>query len=231
MHELIKEVLSLKIESLYKESEYKYNNNPIPRVTQILHKMIEEDEYIKWANRLGFQQKDYDETLNYYADIGSKVHNAIECYINKKNINSDTPYNPFKSFLDYYTNISNHKSVKVIGQEKSLICPYYGGTYDLLLDINNKFHLIDFKTSSTISFKYYLQLAAYNYILKESSKIDYVDIVQLSRNKVEYKVYTLNLNNKQHKDYFDMCEKTFLSLVYSYYHILYTESWFKNEFS
>ena len=103
----------------------------------------------------------------------------------------------------------------------TLTCPYFGGTYDLLCSINQVPYLIDFKTSNHITYKYYLQLAAYSYLLKDQQGINIggVVILQLSKKNPTYKEYVLDLSNKQHKEYFDMCDIAFKAILYSYHYI------------
>ena len=228
----LEQMMDLKLETKHKEY---INNNGfrVPSVTIVLHKMIEEESLLLWANSLGFQKKKYLETLNYYADIGSKVHKAIENFLHNKEVDKDTPYFPYTAFLDWYNSlISVFQKVEVIGQEESLTSTYYGGTYDLLLNINDRIYLIDFKTSSKITYKFFIQLAAYISLLRDikNIKVDSILILQLSRDRPEYKEYIMNLNEDKYKDYMYYCERTFFALLYSYYHINYLEEKFNNDY-
>jgi len=60
----------------------------------------------------------------------------------------------------------------------------YAGTVDRIAQINGKNYLIDIKTSNTIYDHYWLQLAAYNELIKEAYKsinvIDHVAILWLN---------------------------------------------------
>lgn len=225
---------SMYIEDITKNSNYTYNNIKVPRVTEVLHKMIEEESIILWANKLGLQNKDYLETLNIYADIGTKTHEAINNFFNNDTINVNTPYYPFNSFLKYIneTNKSNHK-IKYHSSEVPLSNKYFGGTYDALLYIDDQLTLVDFKTSSVVGYKFFIQLGAYAILLKEIKNIDLdkVMILQLNRKQVCYNTYTLDLHNSFDKSTFESCQKTFLSLLYSYYQINYIEGVFKYEYN
>lgn len=55
-----------------------------------------------------------------------------------------------------------------------------------------------------------------------------VIILQLDKKSPKYNEYFLNLSNETHRRYFDLCERTFLALVYGYYHIKYLEKEFKS---
>jgi len=100
----------------------------------------------------------------------------------------------------------------------------------MLLEINGKIYLVDFKTSNHLSYKYCLQLAAYNYMLKfnKVANISGVIILQLRKETPDFNEFVLNLDNMNHVNFFNHCENTFLSLVYSYYHILETERLYKS---
>ena len=111
-----------------------------------------------------------------------------------------------------------------------MACKYYGGTYDLLLKIGNDTVLVDFKTSNHVGYKYWLQLAAYSKILKEEENVnvDGLIILQLDKNRPKYTEYYLNLHNEAQRNYFNICERTFMSLLYGFYHINYLEREFDN---
>ena len=212
-----------------KNDRYDYNGHSVPRVTEILAKTIHEDGIVYWANSLGFKRKGYRTTLSMYAEYGTKVHSAIESIINEEEISDDTPFIPIEAFKTWWNEINSNNSIRILGQEFKLSCPWFGGTYDMLLEINRKNYLIDFKTSNRITYKYCLQLAAYNYMLKFNNlyPISGAIVLQLCKEAPDYNELFINLEDPDHKNYFDFCEQTFLSLVYSYYHIQYAEANFK----
>ena len=203
---------------------YKYQGTSVPRVTEIISKMIHEDAIVQWANSLGFQHKRYTEVLNNAAVYGTKVHHTIEVYLKDHMEPSEKIY-CFEAFKKWWQTISKDNKVEILGQEQKLVCPFFGGTYDMLLKINDLIYLVDFKTSNHVTYKYYIQLAAYAYMLREyyGIQIHGVIILQLLKRNSSYNEYFLNLKNDEHKKYFALCERTFLSLVYSYYHITYLE--------
>ena len=211
---------------------YVYNGKFVPRVTEILSSTIHEEYLLDWSNHLGFSRKNYRETLQWYADVGTIVHSIIEDLINKgysdRTIKSDTMIssvnNAVMSFIEWYSIILNNNS-KIICTEKKLICEWFGGTCDLLININGKNYLIDFKTSKRISFKHFLQLSAYKYICELNNiKIDGVGILLLSRDRVQFSENILHMDIQDHKDYIDMCTNTFFSLVCAYYNRIISES-------
>lgn len=209
---------------------YIYNGIPVPRVTEIIHKMISEESIIQWANSLGFKHKSYTKTLNEAADYGTAAHSAIECILKGEPIPPSSPTVIIDSFNLWWNTVTSNNQVEILGQEQQLVCEYFGGTYDLLLKINGKVYLVDFKTSNHVTYKYYLQLAAYRSILRlQGVDIDGMIILQLSKVAPGYNEYILDLSNKEHLCFIDTCEKCFMSLVYGYYHIEYLGRKF-NEF-
>ena len=207
-----------------KESNYIYNNNRVPRVTKIINRCIHNDGLMYWANNLGFKRLKYNQVLNDAANIGTECHNNIDNFL------SDTPLNKmilpevknaYDSFLKWYNDINTYANVEVLMHETSLVCKHFGGTLDGLYKINNKIYIIDYKTSNHITFNYFLQLAAYIFMLESQHNmhIDGAIIVQLSKNEISYNEYVLDFSNPMHKKYMDDCKETFLIMVLYYYHL------------
>jgi len=209
---------------------YTYNGKSVPRVTEILSKMIHEESIVQWANSLGFARKSYRKELNKAANYGTYAHHGIECLLKNKEIPEKTPQTIITGFSRWWDTVKTNNRVKVIGQEEKLSCEWFGGTYDLLLEINDRYYLVDFKTSNHITYKYYMQLAAYNYMLKERYHISGLIVLQLSKATPGYNEYILDLTDPVQQAYFDTCEKTFMSLVYAYYHIHWLEGRFNELF-
>ena len=220
----LQDILDLHLE-ITSNDRYTYNGKNVPRVTEVISKMINEEKIINWANCLGFKKKRYRDALEEAANFGTRVHSGIEYYLKGEKLPLDTPKTPMNSFKEWWKSINNGNTITILGQEQKLICKWYGGTYDCLLDINGRIFLVDFKTSNYVTYKYYLQLAAYSKVLREEKNIniDGVIILQIDKYKLKYREYVLDFNIPEHKSYFYLCERTFLSLLYSYYHISYLE--------
>lgn len=218
-----------KINSGLHSGAYVYNGIQVPRVTNILSKTIHEDYLLQWANSLGFKRKGYKQTVGAAADYGSKTHAGLELFLRGLPIPDGTPTNPINGFMKWWNMIKSSNNVTILGQECVLTCPWFGGTYDMLLEINGKVYLVDFKTSNHLSYKYCLQLAAYNYMLKFNNiaNISGIIILQLKKDMPDFNEFVLDFTNPNHANYFNFCEHTFLSLVYSYYHILEAERMYK----
>lgn len=224
--------------SLYnREVCYTYNGYPIPRVTEILSLMLHEEYLMAWANGIGFKHKKYDDIRQDAADIGSEVHSLIEEFLQNGYISKSMETirnevkNAFKSFQNWWE-IIKQNTYRIIYQEYKLTCPYFGGTLDMLIEINGKKYLVDFKTSNHVGYKYYLQLAAYRYILKTEHGID-IDgciILQLDKKTNIFTEFVLDFSNLEHLNYMNNCERAFLSLVYAYFNRLCVEDGFNKIF-
>lgn len=230
----------------YDKGKYYYKGLPVPRVTEVLSSMLHEDFLMSWSNRLGlFKRVKYEDELNKAATIGTYAHEFIDQYIKtnmfnsedfrleiKNNIIYNSVYNSVCSFIQWYEDISKCNKIEIVGQEQQLSCPWFGGTYDLLINIDGKIYLTDFKTSNHISYKYFLQLAAYRYMIRESLGID-IDgciILQVDKKCVHYEEYVLNFTVKEHLDFIQQCEITFFSLIYGYINRKITENMYKQLF-
>lgn len=207
------------------ESEYIYNGNTVPRVTKIISRCNHNDSLMYWSNSLGFKHISYKKAIDEACNIGTKCHNNIDMYIENNNHslldNNISVQNSYNSFCKWFNDIKLLAKVEVLFHEKTLVCEYFGGTLDGLYKINDKIYLVDYKTSNHITYNYCLQLAAYRYMLREilNINIDGCIILQLSKASVSYNEYVLDFSNCNHANFINLCENTFLSMVYSYYNL------------
>lgn len=214
----------------------------VPRVNDILSAMLHEDYLMKWSNAIGFKHQSYKDTLESAAYVGTCVHEAIENFLmNGEYINHhdydctneqcNKIHNAFLSFTEWW-DIILKTSYEILLQEKTLICKYFGGTLDMLIKINGKMYLVDFKTSNSSSYKHFLQLSAYRYLLKECENIE-VDgciILMLDKNEATFTEKVLDFSIPEHIQFMNNCEECFLSLVYSYYTRSIVQTQFNNIF-
>lgn len=242
---MIRNLLDKLSTNLLKDSKYKFNGIPVPRTTEILSSMLHEDYLMSWANAIGlYQKKKYNVEVENASSIGTSAHNFIEDYIRNNVYNlKDSNIKDIRmlkmvetsveSFILWYSNISKNNTIEIINMEQELVCPWFGGTYDLLIKINGKIYLVDFKTSNHVSYKYCLQIAAYKFMLNNyyNIKIDGAIILQVDKKVVAYEEYVIDLSDEQHSKFIDLCTETYLSLVYSYYNRIKVEKEYKNIFS
>jgi len=228
------------------EAKYFYNGIGVPRVTEILSSMLHEEYLMQWANRIGlYRKKKYEDERDRAAFIGTNVHECIEKYLkcnnydimnidelSKDKVVINSINNGAKSFILWYDEIIRNNQFEIIAQEQSLSCQWFGGTYDMLCKINGKIYLVDFKTSNHISYKYFLQLAAYRYMifLNLGINIDGCIILQVDKKQIAFEEYVLDFSIKDHYDFIEQCFTTFLSLIYAYYNKMITINMYNNIF-
>ena len=206
----------------YKDTrkEYEKSFHTVPRVTRILETCMDSTYLTKWANSLGLKGKVYEDVLNMYADFGSKTHQEVEDYI-QHGIIPNKKSNSFMAFEKWWSIITKQHQWKILGMEEKLVSPWFGGTYDMLMEIDGNRFLVDFKTSGRISFRYCLQLAAYH-ILMEYNNLPDIDgflILRLPRNNPNFEECVYHYNNYEHKKFLDHCERTFIHMVYTYWYL------------
>lgn len=219
-------------------NKYYHNNIQVPRVTEILSSMLHEESLMGWSNYLGFKKKRYSAVLSISADIGTYTHGLIEDYLSNGFVilNTIPPRyrfsveNAFLSFVNWY-NILLQNDINILGLETQLTCEWFGGTYDMLISINNKTYLVDFKTSNHISYKHFIQASAYKYMLELNNiYIDGIIILQLNKDTVSFNEYIIHLDNNDHKIFMDSCLDTFKGIVYGYYYRKNTEDLYNKIF-
>lgn len=202
---------------------------PVPSVTQIISKCIQEDYLLGWANHLGYKRLNYSREVKKAADIGTEAHNSIEEYLREGTDNGNIGLQGFKKWWEMLN--LNHK-VEIIGMEESLILPYCSGTYDLLLKIDDRTFLIDLKTSNHVSYKYFLQLAAYRHMLYQIKgiNIDGCIILQVDKNEPSFEEYALDFSIDEHYNFIEHCAMTFLTMAFHFYNINMAEQMYKRIF-
>lgn len=211
---------------------YEIGGRKVPRVTEILG-FFDNNGLIGWANYIGLIKKlRYSEVLNTASNMGTKTHNAIESFL-KTGLTPLTELFPFEGFLLWWNAITNSNNVSILGIEEKLICDFFGGTYDLLISINDRPYLVDFKTSNSVKYKHFMQLASYRYMLWKLKGINLEGciILQLSKLDKGYNEYCLDFKNFNHYRFIEECTTAFFSAVTSYYNINSVGNMFNNIFN
>lgn len=220
------------IKNYPKEASDRYYNEdgiPVPRVTEILSSMMHSDALMYWANNLGFRRIKYKTALTQAANIGTNAHNAIERFLSGKATQEDHDNVSFQAFLAWH-NIFIKEGIdfEILGMEQKLTCRWFGGTYDLLVRIGGRVFLVDLKTSNYVTEKYFMQLAAYMYMLSlKGIYIDGLIVLQLSKETDSFNEYTIDLSIPGHFNFMENCTRAFLSLVYAYYNVVQVKTQFK----
>ena len=102
-----------------KEEKYYFNGVPVPRVTEIISKMISEEYLLYWANALGFKHQGYKKTVQAAADVGSESHDLINRFLLGESFSSNNI--PYLGFRKWWIDITGSNNVKVVGSEQTYI--------------------------------------------------------------------------------------------------------------
>ena len=243
---LSKDLITLEgIEEMRKNNwnKYDYNKTGVPRVTNIIKQCRDQSALISWASKVGFKADDYrDKALT----IGTITHECVDEYLRAKYINHvnfnlnlsnvdsiyrDSVFIAFNNFINWENrlNLYGGKIDEVIGIEVPVSCPWFGGTIDAIMRINNAVYIIDFKTSKFISEEYLLQTAAYMWCVNNYyeeymiPKIDGIGIIRLDKSKQCVDDLFLNAFIPEQLNIIDNYYKCFASYVESHYRTLSTD--------
>ena len=210
---------------------YTYKKLPVPRVSHVLKACTMSIEpLMKWASRLGFKHIDYIVARNTAAKKGTLIHNAIEAFIKDRKVpdyykvsDEDVKqalYNGFEGFASFWNNFRYKDEIASVKMEETIVTPYYGGTYDLLITLKDGRNMLyDFKTSNHLKWEHFVQLAAYKYSLENyyNTPICSTGILLIDKYKPSCKEYILDFTIPENVAYIDQCQKCFISMLYTYY--------------
>lgn len=192
------------------------------RVTEILS-YISEESLMYWANSLGFKGISYKKELSRYAVIGTKVHSEIERFLSgDRDLNTINPEDytqaGFYAFISWYDEQVNKfgKTIEILGLEQSFEGKYFKGTIDCIMRVDGLLYLVDFKTSNHIGYKYFMQLAAYEYLWSKAGNEPVFGfmIIQLNRdNPAKYATYTLDAIDGGNTYLYNLLQDTFFKLT------------------
>ena len=192
------------------------------RVTEILS-YIGEESLMYWANSLGFKGISYKKELSRYAVIGTKVHSEIERFLSgDRDLNTINPDDytqaGFYAFISWYDEQVNKfgKTIEILGLEQSFEGKYFKGTIDCIMRVDGLLYLVDFNTSSHIVYKYFMQLAAYEYLWSKAGNEPVFGfmIIKLNRdNPAKYATYTLDAIDGGNTYLYNLLQDTFFKLT------------------
>lgn len=163
----------------------------VPGVTTILGIMAK-PALVGWANRLGLEGIEVGKYVDNLADIGTLAHAMIEAHFKGEKFNSDD-YSKNQidkaenSVLKFYEWEKQH-NIKVIGTELQLVSQEhgFGGTCDLVCELDGVPTLIDFKTCKAIYDEAHTQACAYAMLLAENGKpVEQIKILRIGRDETE----------------------------------------------
>lgn len=208
----------------------------VPRVSEILDACLGKSYLQTWAAGLG---DNYEEERKKILNTGTYAHLMIEDYL-KYGYVSDAnkvfhkPHYPEQSARCYYNFISwwhnmieQNFKINIIDIEKTVICPLYGGTADIIARIKDPTglignYIIDFKTSKAISIDYFYQTVMYmnaiEYMNTQTNNplhIDGVGVVRCDKfsNTYEY----LIINKTKDPDFINSIQVAVSNMISWYY--------------
>lgn len=171
------------------ERFYQMGDTYFPSVTTVLGAYPKGWAYNDWLKSNGYNA---DVLLNRAAERGSNVHNAIEEFLNGRELTwikdgreqySIDEWKMITKFVEFYQDYVLKGNGKV-ATETQLFSKRLrlGGTSDLVCTINGETWLIDFKTSNGIYKTHEIQLAVYKEMWDEVNvpKIDRYGILWLN---------------------------------------------------
>lgn len=123
----------------------------------------------------------HDFVLNDLADLGTSIHDWVEEYVTDgfpPDLIRDEQVQMAEAFLDW---LDQH-DVKVVATEMTVFGDGYGGTLDLILEIDGVTYLTDVKTSRAVRDTHIAQLAAYG-----AASMAVVEVPEGTEGAVEYK--------------------------------------------
>lgn len=158
----------------------------VPSVTTILESYPKDASFYKWLKEVG---QDADTIRDEAGRRGSVVHNLTEKYDEGEEcfFLDDRGFPAYKlnewAMFERYVEFSTRYTPEIVLMESNFISSKlgYAGTVDRVININGKKTLMDIKTSNNLHTTYWLQLAAYNELLKENKyDVDQVGILWLN---------------------------------------------------
>jgi hypothetical protein len=159
----------------------------VPSVTTVLAQ-LNKPQLVPWAAKLARAGINWEEVRNEAAEIGTVAHTMAENFI--KNQSCDFSRHPnyqkaLKAFNAFQYWVSMNE-VKFLGSEIPLVHhrKRFGGTIDIVAEVNGKLTLIDLKTSNSLSEEYNYQVSAYQYLLENGD----LDDTGKTRNYPAYKI-------------------------------------------
>lgn len=163
----------------------------VPGVTTYLN-VLNKPALIKWANNLGLRGIDSTRFVDDLADAGTLAHNMILAHFK-----DETP--DFADFTEYNIELASNSflsfkewakpfTIEPVLCETPLVSEQYrfGGTPDLLANVDGIATLLDFKTGKALYPEHFIQVAAYRQLLIENDyAVDELKILRIGRDADE----------------------------------------------
>jgi hypothetical protein len=167
----------------------------VPSVTQVLNVLNKGEAMQHWAWELGRQGLDYRAVRDSAARVGTLAHDLIASHFERQIVGL-VGYSPEevekakRCFAKYLAWEKDNPLMPVMIETPMVSEEYrYGGTPDLLAEINGDFVLLDFKTGGGIYDGMFAQLAAYRQLFTERGwPVAGASIIRISPDDDAYEV-------------------------------------------
>jgi len=153
-----------------------------PSVTTVLDAYPKGKGLTNWLKQVGYNA---DIIIEKAGQVGSNVHDAIDKYLNKEELNWMIGDETFYSLEEWkmickFVEFWKEYKPELIAHEYNVVSDKYklGGTIDLVCKINGETWLIDYKTSNAIYPSHHLQIGAYSTMWNEICKPDSPNVIQ-----------------------------------------------------
>lgn len=171
--------------TIYKNADGKR----LPGVTTIVS-LLDKPQLKAWANRLGLQGIDLNSYMDDLASVGTLAHEMIQAHFTGDKVDfneySKNDITRAENALISFYNWIDTMPIKPILNEAQLTNDDFGGTVDMLAEIDGRNVLIDFKTGSGIYEEMGYQLAGYKILLEHNGhRVDQAMIVRVGRDEEE----------------------------------------------
>jgi hypothetical protein len=142
----------------------------VPGVTTVID-TLSKPQLISWANRMGLDGIDTTKYVDSLAEVGTIAHHMVMCH--HQRLEPD-----FKDFAPSQVEVARNSLRSYIAWEKQhtiepVLCETpmvhpdgWGGTPDLLCELDGVPTLLDFKTGKALYFEVLIQLGAYTQLLE-----------------------------------------------------------------
>lgn len=146
----------------------------VPSVTDVLG-TLGKPELVSWANNLGLQGLSAEAVRNERAAEGSALHECIRAYLCRDQADLE-PFSPKVraagrvGFVRWRQKWLERHDVRPVLIESPLVSNQYGfgGTLDLLAEVDGRLEVLDWKTTKQVYQEHVLQASAYQLLAWEN---------------------------------------------------------------
>jgi hypothetical protein len=145
----------------------------VPSVTTVLSALGWKDGLIWWAWNEGKEGRDFRETKQTAADVGTLAHRMVECFIREIPFDGNGAdqelLSPATRAFEEYKNWQEDSRAVVVANEVGMVSEEhgFGGTADALLLTKRGMAVGDWKSAKALYIESVLQIAAYLHLAEE----------------------------------------------------------------